>query len=730
MLQIRINGQEAVLKTGTQIKFTRENPFFSEAGDYTLDVTFPLAGCAQNQRIFGAVHRPEMSRKALLKKSYTFALSAGTLSLAGRAAVTAVTQEEIKLQLLAGKSAFNFDSIEGESGEERYVDELDLGRMTQRIWDKVNAWIQTHWDEYYAHAADNGLTGANNTLAASLCSKIFTAAERSRLMHGSSDDTDCVFFPIYSTEDEAWSNPHDFRYWGEDEYMGDNASPRRKWRMDAQTYFFPLYAGQAFPLPGTATPGEYLFQKISARDGEWVADDFAIAPQPYLCFVVERIFAALGYELPPERNVLRQGAFKNVFLANARSTERLADILPHWTVREFFEQLQKFLGVMVIVDGTQVTIESRNAVYANAAAIALQDVTDEQSTDLDEEGDAKDPTAGNVGYDFPDTHSAYIALGADRYEQVEVRRFATLAECQADMQAEEWNTKQYGNLLYIDESTGNRYYVHFNMTLGSDLSWTTGYELRPLDLMGPLFRTKQHKVDTALKFVPCRISDLKPTWRIRMDWGTRIEKYVPSTTITTEQREADENGAGYFSFYVPYLVTTDTRAAVPERRMNLQAEVAKDEREAAEQDDTEQEATAKRDVIELAWNVDQDHEHTYSGTYRPFQSYQPDYYETYRFPFPIGIPYYRDRSGNWVDTREYLFELRNKAVGVGRELQALNLDIDTRSVTQFQFTDNLFDPAAVVLIRGRKYVCQKLEITLDERGLQSIKRGYFYELGT
>ncbi|MBP3228214.1 MAG: hypothetical protein J6M53_05445 [Bacteroidaceae bacterium] len=724
MLQILINGKEAVLKTGTQIKFTRENPFFSEAGDYTLDVTFPLAGCKQNQQIFGTVHRPEMSRKALLKKSFSFSLNAGAFSLAGRAAVTSVSQDEIKLQLLAGKSAFNFDSVSSDDGTEKYIDELPLGNMAKKIYDQFNAWMNSHFQELWDSWSGRSWTPGNrNYLPSYLISNAFSPAERINFMHGSSDVTDCVFFPIYSEEDQAWSNELDFRYWGDEIFMGNDHTPRYTWKRDMETYFFRLYAGKYFPLPHSKAAGEYLFQQLQYKNKEWVNDDFSVAPQPYLCYVVEQIFAAIGYELKPENNALRKGAFKNVFIANARNTDDLADILPHWTVKQFFEQLQKFLNVMISVNGTSVSIESRNTAYVRDTPVVLRSVTDESSTDLDEEADSKDPTSGNVGYDFPQPLTAKNALG-DRYEQVEVRRFASLAECEADMEATEWNTKQYGNLLYIDESTGNRYYVHYDMTLNSDLTWTTGFQLRPLDLMGPLFRERTNKIDTELKFVPCRISNLRPTWRVRMDWGTRILKYSYATSISDAQRQADENGAGYFSFYIPYLVTSDTRASVTAGKLNLQGEVERDEDEETE----EEELTAKRDVIELAWNVDQDHRFVYEQTYRPLPNFDPTL--GIQVAYPVGIPYYGDRFGNWKDEGEHLFVLRNRTGRVAQELDALSLDIDTRSVTQFQFTDNLFDPSAVVLIRGRKYVCQKLEVTIDERGLQPLKRGYFYEVGT
>ena len=38
-------------------------------------------------------------------------------------------------------------------------------------------------------------------------------------------------------------------------------------------------------------------------------------------------------------------------------------------------------------------------------------------------------------------------------------------------------------------------------------------------------------------------------------------------------------------------------------------------------------------------------------------------------------------------------------------------------------------PNKVYLFDGRKYLCQKIEITLDDQGVQPLKKGYFYEIG-
>ena len=52
MTNLYIDGRQAVLPTDTQIKVTTENPLFTDAGTYTLEVALPLEGCADNQRIF------------------------------------------------------------------------------------------------------------------------------------------------------------------------------------------------------------------------------------------------------------------------------------------------------------------------------------------------------------------------------------------------------------------------------------------------------------------------------------------------------------------------------------------------------------------------------------------------------------------------------------------------------------------------------------------------------
>mgnify|MGYP003294159339 CR=1 FL=1 len=74
MINLYIDNKQVIIKNGTSIKLTRENPFFTGSGDYTLDVTLPLAGCKQNLEVFGMLHFAPVSHKPLATKKLSFCL--------------------------------------------------------------------------------------------------------------------------------------------------------------------------------------------------------------------------------------------------------------------------------------------------------------------------------------------------------------------------------------------------------------------------------------------------------------------------------------------------------------------------------------------------------------------------------------------------------------------------------------------------------------------------------
>ena len=84
MITLLLDNKQVIIKNGTSIKLTRENPFFTGSGDYTLDVTLPLAGCKQNLEVFGMLHFAPVSHKPLATKKFAFRLLTELLQLEGQ----------------------------------------------------------------------------------------------------------------------------------------------------------------------------------------------------------------------------------------------------------------------------------------------------------------------------------------------------------------------------------------------------------------------------------------------------------------------------------------------------------------------------------------------------------------------------------------------------------------------------------------------------------------------
>lgn len=185
MIQLYIDGKPAVIKNGTSFKFYRENIYFTDAEDYTLDITLPLQGCPENLVIFSAIHRPETSAVPLIGKKYPFRFIAPPLDIKGSAIVTEINATEVKVQLLAGSSVFNFDKTDA-MGTEIYIDELDLGAA---------------YDVTYPGIKYDGAGRG------SLWSKI---ASSESLLHSTYDQSinKCVCFPIYSEGSDNMVNIH------------------------------------------------------------------------------------------------------------------------------------------------------------------------------------------------------------------------------------------------------------------------------------------------------------------------------------------------------------------------------------------------------------------------------------------------------------------------------------------------------------------------------------------
>lgn len=611
MVRLTLNNLPAVIKAGFSIKLTQTNPYLTEAGSFTLDVTLPLKGCAENQRIFGAIHRPEMSLAHLVGTRYDMRLLAVPMVMDGYATVTSVSEMEVKVQLIAESSNLKAER-EIVNGQNIYIDKLDLGTLPSQRSFEV--------------AGDNGYQ--------------------------------CSFFPVYSEADSCIVNK-------------------------TMVYIGPT---------GNVQYRHFLTAEMA--DGA-----YSIAPQPYLYMVIEKVLEALGYTV--RTNTIRSNWMSRIFIANAHADTVLAHLLPHWTVDEFLEEVRNFFGVYIIVEGKNVDIIGRNEAYAGdgMVIIDIKEVLDEHESDMNEDEEQKDISTANVAYDSE--YDQMLCLPDEVWENAIVKTFPN------ETQLAQWSSstdadKTKSEYLMVNREDGNCYAWLKNLQ-------TDAFEFSRVNCMPPLIRENPYDantrrdIDIKLRIVPVRMTpQLIP---YKQEWVT--------------------DGLGWKTFYkeewvyVPMMTTSQTTGAIYQD-YSINAAINPDS------EDSEHEVTEKLDVIEVGYN--------------PLASWQASFknkddvttYCDIRTAFGVSVWKLEDgaywniiMSGN----NEQFRLTQNIAPSIRKTAMETDYDIDTRCQHMISFLDGgIFPVKAVFNIKGKRYVCMKIEYTINERGLAPLKRGYFYEL--
>ena len=162
---------------------------------------------------------------------------------------------------------------------------------------------------------------------------------------------------------------------------------------------------------------------------------FYIPVQPYLLRMIERVFTAAGYQIA--RNDIADSWMRNIYIVNHRrkpgwtykeeNGKFKADAsiaLPHWSFTTFLDELEKFLCVIFIINDNKVDIIDLNRFYEGSTEIVFipEDcVLEEYEVELNDTGNEKNVTYGNVGYAFDYTDKflkpdASVMAYSDRVE--------------------------------------------------------------------------------------------------------------------------------------------------------------------------------------------------------------------------------------------------------------------------------------------------------------------------
>lgn len=127
-----------------------------------------------------------------------------------------------------------------------------------------------------------------------------------------------------------------------------------------------------------------------------------VSLQPYLMYLLDEIFKAVG--LKTELNALKNSRFRKLVVFNtvpvAWDVSNYALALPHWSITEFLEELEKFFLGKFHVDFKEgkVTFEFNSDALRSIPSMEITNVIDEFSADISEEDGSDYQEARNLKY--------------------------------------------------------------------------------------------------------------------------------------------------------------------------------------------------------------------------------------------------------------------------------------------------------------------------------------------
>lgn len=461
MIEHYLNGVRVYPSVEDDIQITAENPMLTDTGSYSLEVKYPLS-IFENRDFFGALNRTDVT-----KKHTTWDVEMKSLEqviLQGTATLIKATESEVSVQYLAGNSQVNFWN----KAEDTYIDEYDFNTMEDGQ-DRVEAWRQytaqawTISEIYNKFVYGNNSNGGQNRVHKGIHLFWERTSPYITQLPFIGKEGEFVFCNVYD-EDYNWTAP--------------------------------TYAVDPIKV-GNGTLWEFNIKKRSQIGGMVYIEEkqgygfYLSCIQPHLLWVIKQIIFKRGYTI--ERNDIEGLDYvRYLYIASARQTLKIADALPHWTIKEFFEQVQNFFNCTLVFNEEKRTCSIIfNNQMTNSEEITLEKVVDEHEEEIAKEENSKDNIiSSNIRYKDigkedvircdDSTRKKYDTVWGNSYDELR-------AKAQADSEGR-W--KFYKNTSYK----------------GLTYGYTTEGELLAIDYLCPLERGSNNYLD--LKIVPAK-TDIK-----------------------------------------------------------------------------------------------------------------------------------------------------------------------------------------------------------------------------
>ena len=468
-------------------------------------------------------------------------------------------------------------------------------------------------------------------------------------------------------------------------------------------------------------------------------DRATLSFQPYLLYILKRICQQLGYTY--DFYELERSQYRYLLICNtlpaAWAAWNFAIAFPHWTLTEFFEQLENFLFGDFDINhkGKRIEFHFSNSLAKSAGEVCLDKVQDAYTAEVTQEDDSKYIASANMKYADNDAllwsyYSCDWFIRANKSKALIYNTLRELIDKAVTLKESGYykstghsghGTSEFFYRGYSWDSDGNKlfyckeidtYFVMYcyKSELVSEMNGSKWYKyynrLLPVNQFGELF-VDEDADDIELKIVPawiegtddkygnclflnCGEMGSKETWTISAD-GTGSSSSSSSGGTFIGQRPSNEGQSSS-----RYRDDVDYDAG-DLAQGNASYAIGKGENDKSE---------AYFDVLYVGF---------WDGLYL-FGGYQPH-------PIVDKVEV-RDSFGSM--TSSYTLRLKD---GVANSMRKSMYKIDGKKKFHFSFlSDTIPSPRALFYIRGQKYICEKITATFHETGKSQLLKGVFYRV--
>lgn len=422
------------------------------------------------------------------------------------------------------------------------------------------------------------------------------------------------------------------------------------------------------------------------------------AAQWNLLYAIRQVFLALGYE-NIDLTAYECAPFNRIYIA--APTGMLRDALPHWTAKDFIEEVQNFLGAIASFSDKEkkVTFIRRNDYrYMETVLMAEDDFT------LEIEEDSKVNTIFSSEMDYDISESEY-----HDYDKVDQKLIDSLP------------TKEYGSyeeLLQAYKNSSTKDQVLWKCPQGMYVHWLHENGTIALQTMTAvnIFGTtcKEDENLTSLKICPAAMSDnlLYPVILLMTVGGNPATYYGGVVYVkmpVIEGVSIKRSSAQYNIQFTPGTssVKNPIQAAIEEGEIGA----------TSEEEDFE-----KPDRMEVF---------LYDGTLNNALSepYGDSESRLIDLPIPMGFTSYDYKCEKNANHQNWSLAVTGHNGVKNMSIARPNLRLDTSERYCIRFlSSEIPNPEDIFIIKSKRYMAEKIEVEIKDGIVNKLMTGYFYKI--